>query len=465
MSRSFKSLVSIIALASALLFTALAAGQYLFLNYQRHQSTRDDLQTLADGMQEDIAFTDAWNLQGYRRTTEGPDIYVVVTDSGMLVDTHGYLPGMLSRVSLPFRFDFDRPFKFASAVGENWNLYVHKLHDGIVILGVRSEITPENFQERFVANAVKFGPTVAHAVDIPERAIDEPFDYAIIDSNGAVRWAIGGIPMRSAVPTIPDDPVFTAVRQIGKGYYSSFVQPLKDKSGSKVGVISVFEDISDEQRILAQAVKFNALVATALWILTVGFSAVFLRRGRVPEITCTQIPLLQESDTVEFKSSLRWNYRENKPDPGMERVVVKTVAGFLNSGRGGNLIIGVDDKGNLLGLQADYSTLKTRPNRDGFEQALRNVLVNAFGEGPCAAWTKVTFCSLQDKEICMVKVTPATEPMYPKERGIEDPALYVRLGNTTTSMSGRQAVAYFRERWGGVSLRRPLFRRPAMPAA
>ena len=103
---------------------------------------------------------------------------------------------------------------------------------------------------------------------------------------------------------------------------------------------------------------------------------------------------------------------------------------------------------------------------DGFEQALRNLLVNAFGEGPCASWTKVSFCSVQGKELCVLKVMAATEQMYPKEKGVEDPILYVRLGNTTTPMSGRQAVAYFRERWGWVSMRRSYSRRPAVqPAA
>jgi len=466
MSRSFRSLVWTVGLASAILFSAAASGQYLFLSYQLHQRIRDNLQASAQGMLGDIAFEDSWRLQGYRRTTEGPDVYSVVTETGTLVDTHGYLPGMLGHVSLPFLFDFDRPFKFSSDVGENWNLYVHKLRDGIVILGVRAEITPEDLQERFIANASRFGSNVADATHTPERAIHESFDWAIVDLNGTLRWAIGGIPMKIAVPEIPDTPALSPVCQVGSGYYSVFFQPVRSRSGRKVGVITVLEDISAERRVLHQSAIFNLLVGVSLWFITVAFAILYLRRTRVPEITCAQIPVLQESDTVEFKSSLRWNDRENRPDREMEKVVVKTVAGFLNSYTGGNLIIGLDDKGQVLGLQADYSTLKTRSNRDGFEQALRNVLVNAFGEGSCAAWMKASFCSLQDKELCMIKISPATEPMYPKEKGIEDSALYVRLGNTTTPLSGREAVAYFRERWGGVSLRRSYFRRPTMqPAA
>ena len=127
---------------------------------------------------------------------------------------------MLSRVSLPFRFDFGRPFTYSSEVGEKWNLYARKLRDGIVILGVRAEITPENFQRRLAATALVFGSSVAEAIEIPERAIDESFDWAIIDSNGEVRSAIGGIPMKSALPEIPDNPTFVPTLRIGTGYYS-----------------------------------------------------------------------------------------------------------------------------------------------------------------------------------------------------------------------------------------------------
>ena len=57
-------------------------------------------------MREDIAFEDAWNLQGYRRTTEGPDIYVVVTKTGTVVDIHGYLPANAGScvAAVPLRF-------------------------------------------------------------------------------------------------------------------------------------------------------------------------------------------------------------------------------------------------------------------------------------------------------------------------------------------------------------------------
>ena len=56
-----------------------------------------------------------------------------------------------------------------------------------------------------------------------------------------------------------------------------------------------------------------------------------------------------ESERIEFKSSARWDYRENKHNRGLEMVVAKTLAGFMN-GRGGVLVLGVEDGGKILGV-------------------------------------------------------------------------------------------------------------------
>lgn len=54
-----------------------------------------------------------------------------------------------------------------------------------------------------------------------------------------------------------------------------------------------------------------------------------------------------ESDTVEFKSTLRYDLRENIVNKKLEYVVSKTIAAFLNS-RGGDLFIGIDDNQNSI---------------------------------------------------------------------------------------------------------------------
>ena len=62
---------------------------------------------------------------------------------------------------------------------------------------------------------------------------------------------------------------------------------------------------------------------------------------------------------VEFKSTARWNLKEECKDKRMEDAVVKTVAGFLNTD-GGTLLIGVDDDRQVIGLTHDLPSSSRR---------------------------------------------------------------------------------------------------------
>ena len=105
-----------------------------------------------------------------------------------------------------------------------------------------------------------------------------------------------------------------------------------------------------------------------------------------------------ESDLVEFKSSARWDYREQKANKTLEQVIVKTLASFLN-GKGGMLFIGVDDDGKILGLESDYATLGKRPDRDGYQQFLVQLVSGSLGKNVCADLA-ISFHPIQAKEIC-----------------------------------------------------------------
>ena len=81
----------------------------------------------------------------------------------------------------------------------------------------------------------------------------------------------------------------------------------------------------------------------------------YIRRHRRAE----EVLKLQESKTLEFKSSLRWNLKEHrKDDKRITHAVLKTIAAFLNTD-GGDLLIGVDDKRKVLGIEHDRLTATT----------------------------------------------------------------------------------------------------------
>jgi predicted HTH transcriptional regulator len=152
-----------------------------------------------------------------------------------------------------------------------------------------------------------------------------------------------------------------------------------------------------------------------------------------------------EGEALEFKSSARWDYREQKVNKTLEQVIVKTLASFLN-GKGGTLLIGVDDGGAVLGLETDYGTLGKRPDRDGYQQFLVQLVSGTLGKNICADLS-ISFHPVQGKEICLIRSSASASPVYLDDQG--QSKLFVRLGNTSQELTGRHAVDYVRSRWPG----------------
>ena len=73
---------------------------------------------------------------------------------------------------------------------------------------------------------------------------------------------------------------------------------------------------------------------------------------RKTEQEIEQLISFGETNKIEFKSTLRQNLYTKKNEARIENQCLKTVAGFLNS-KGGFLMVGIDDDGNPLGLDAD----------------------------------------------------------------------------------------------------------------
>jgi hypothetical protein len=88
---------------------------------------------------------------------------------------------------------------------------------------------------------------------------------------------------------------------------------------------------------------------------------------------------------------------------------MKTVAAFGN-GQGGTLLIGVNDDGEVLGLEGDYHALGGA-NRDKFELHLRNLLNGNFGTAFVTSKIKVSFPIVGELELCEMDVLPSVKPL------------------------------------------------------
>ena len=156
-----------------------------------------------------------------------------------------------------------------------------------------------------------------------------------------------------------------------------------------------------------------------------------------------------ENDRTEFKSSLRWDIRENRLNQDLEKMVIKTLAGFLNA-EGGTLFIGVNDDGKAIGLAGDYDSFSKKKNRDGFELHLWSIINRDLGAdlSRCLA---VQFHKIDGREICRVSIDPSPRPVFVKPKKQDHEVFYLRTGNATNPLQGSKLVEYIERHWGQTS--------------
>lgn len=167
-----------------------------------------------------------------------------------------------------------------------------------------------------------------------------------------------------------------------------------------------------------------------------------------PELDGVDVPAellvkLDESATLEFKSTLRVCLETGKPEKYIEQAILKTIAAFANSS-GGKLVIGVADDNRVLGLQTDYDALQ-RSDRDGFEQTFSTMLVNNFGEVFAAKMVGMTFHQVDGDDTCIVNIKRSPELQFLEHSdraGQKSKKLYVRIGNSSREVPPEKIPEY-----------------------
>ena len=149
-----------------------------------------------------------------------------------------------------------------------------------------------------------------------------------------------------------------------------------------------------------------------------------------------------ENESLEIKSTLRFDLKEGIVNKKLEYVIAKTISAFLNT-EGGTLIIGVDDDNNTLGLEKDIQTL-TKQNTDGFELHLRQVIKKYLGDY-FEKYIKVTFPKVDDKEICLIQISKSGKPVFITSEGNE--SFFVRNGNSSIPKNRQEQSEYEKIHW------------------
>ena len=221
-----------------------------------------------------------------------------------------------------------------------------------------------------------------------------------------------------------DDPAMLTVSPgfLGKLFHYGSVR-IKNSSS-----LFVLADISRPERILVAARENDNLYENAF--------------GKEPDMA--MLLAKAEHDRLEFKSSLRFDYKTGNVSRELEKAAMKTVAAFLNS-RGGYLLVGVNDTRAPLGLENDYRTLQ-RKDKDGFENHFTQSFNNMIGP-EFRNLVKLWFCNLDGRELCTIQVLPSARPAYLRADNNEH--FYMRTGNISTALKLSEIESYSRSRWPG----------------
>ena len=152
-----------------------------------------------------------------------------------------------------------------------------------------------------------------------------------------------------------------------------------------------------------------------------------------------------ETNQVEFKPALLYNFLSGKPGIGVKGIIAKAICAFLNS-NGGILFIGVNDKGEPQGLSYDFSLAVEKNEKDyfllEFDQMLEHFLSFSVKSNVSGQ-----FYQLDGKDIFVVSVTPSKlRPIFLK--GQNGKEFYVRGEASSRQLTDIEIVVnYCLERW------------------
>ena len=223
------------------------------------------------------------------------------------------------------------------------------------------------------------------------------------------------------------------------------VKPLNvEHSNLKLGLV-----ITEEELLLAELFGnyfyFGILLGLSLMLLVL-FIYKNYKKGFAPGEKISSEKLIEllnegENSKFELKSSLRWDYREEKVNKKLEEVILKSISAF-NNAEGGNLVIGIDDDKKILGLENDYQTLK-KHGSDYFELHLRNLINSTFSVRFSSRKVSVSFIEVENIEVCVIKIKKGEYPLFFKTKDKDGKNLekfFIRSGNSSQEITSLSEV-------------------------
>lgn len=151
-----------------------------------------------------------------------------------------------------------------------------------------------------------------------------------------------------------------------------------------------------------------------------------------------------ESETVEFKASIRYDLDSKGANAELIRGPVKTISAFMNT-EGGTLLVGVTDQGDVIGIENDVKTLR-HATLDEYERHLRQALIGAVGV-EFTPYVRMSFPNLEGAQICRVDVGTTPKPVFVAGKG-QGKEFYIRSGPRSDPLDPEATHGYIEMHWG-----------------
>ena len=209
---------------------------------------------------------------------------------------------------------------------------------------------------------------------------------------------------------------------------------IQQKISRNIAKLSELRSMVDE---LAQNMSINPVSSTSMTQQVDEALAVFGRLSAEDHV----VSLLRqgESKTVEFKQTLSLDIADNTKKRFLEDMVIKTVGAFLNSD-GGDLLVGVNDEGQVTGIDLEIEKLH-KGSRDNFLKHFKNCLKTRIGE---QSYPRVRYDIVEVAEKCIFRVTcqPSDIAVF-----VDGDAFYVRTNPATDKIVGQVFLDYVEQRF------------------
>ena len=159
------------------------------------------------------------------------------------------------------------------------------------------------------------------------------------------------------------------------------------------------------------------------------------RRNTAQEIL--QIIKSGEGKNVEFKSTMRMTLKSGKAGKEIEQAWLKAIGAFLNTD-GGILLNGVDDSGNIDGIEADEFA-----NDDKCRLHFKNLIKQHIGL-EFSDYINMEIHVVQGRKVVIVEVDQAAQPAFLNFK--DDEEFYIRSGPSSVKLPVSKVISYLQQR-------------------